>query len=363
VRSALSRDGALRPFHFCLFSRVFLLKRQKVLQQQERDSIKRREIVSLFLFFFLFPQSLNGVWLNRERLAPLQGYCIRKGDHIQLGVPLESRETAEYEYEVIEEDWESLAPCLAPKNDQRMEKHKGSRTKRKFSSPGLENLPAEGSSDLRCPLANVASKPIEPEKLHGKGDASSQSLGCLCPGLTSLKASERAAGPHACSALPKVLELSCPKKQKACRPSASQNSLELFKVTMSRMLKLKTQMQEKQIAVLNVKRQTRKGSSKKIVRMEKELRNLQSQLYAEQAQQQARVEQLEKTFQEEAHYLQVPQRQEAGRPGSSCLEFSVTQGLNAKCRRQSEGGAWERLGFQHTGEVRSQAGCPGEQGD
>ena len=68
--------------------------------------------MSLFLFFFLFPQSLNGVWLNRERLAPLQGYCIRKGDHIQLGVPLESRETAEYEYEVIEEDWESLAPAL-----------------------------------------------------------------------------------------------------------------------------------------------------------------------------------------------------------------------------------------------------------
>lgn len=48
--------------------------------------------------------------------------------------------------------------------------------------------------------------------------------------------------------------------------------------------------------------------------MEKELRDLQSQLYAEQAQQQARVEQLQKTFQEEKHYLQVTQRQEAGRP-------------------------------------------------
>lgn len=265
------------------------------------------------MFFFLFPQSLNGVWLNRERLAPLQGYCIRKGDHIQLGVPMENRETAEYEYEVTEEDWESLAPCLAPKNDQRTEKHKGLRTKRKFSLAGLESLPAEGSSDLRCPLANVSSKAVEPEKLHSKGDAASQPLGCLCSELTSLEASERAAGPHACSALPKVLEL-CPKKQKACSPSASQNSLELFKVTMSRMLKLKTQMQEKQIAVLNVKRQTRKGSSKKIVRMEKELRDLQSQLYAEQAQQQARVEQLQKTFQEEKHYLQVTQRQEAGRP-------------------------------------------------
>lgn len=256
-------------------------------------------------------KSLNGVWLNRERLAPLQGYCIRKGDHIQLGVPLENKETAEYEYEVIEEDWESLAPCLAPKNEQTMQKHKGLRTKRKFSLDGLECLPAEGPSDLRCPLVKVSSQHVEPEKLHGKGGAAGQPLGCLCPTLASLEASERAAGPHACSALPKVLEL-CPKKQKACSPSASQSSLELFKVTMSRMLKLKTQMQEKQIAVLNVRRQTRKGSSKKIARMEKELRELQSQLYAEQAQQQARVEQLEKTFQEEEHYLQGLEKEQGG---------------------------------------------------
>lgn len=247
-------------------------------------------------------KSLNGVWLNRERLAPLQGYCIRKGDHIQLGVPLEN-EAAEYEYEVIEEDWESLAPCLAPKNDQTTEKHKGLRTKRKSSLDGLETLPAQGPSDLRCPLPKVSSKAVEPEKLHGKGEAASQPLGCLCPALTSLEASERTAGPHACSALPKVLEL-YPKRQKACSPSASQSSLELFKVTMSRMVKLKRQVQEKQVAVLNVRRQTRKGSSKRIVRMEKELRDLQSQLYAEQAQQQARVEELEKTFQEEGPYLQ-----------------------------------------------------------
>nr|XP_040147746.1 E3 ubiquitin-protein ligase RNF8-like [Ictidomys tridecemlineatus] len=50
--------------------------------------------------------------------------------------------------------------------------------------------------------------------------------------------------------------------------------------------------------------QTQKGSSKKIMKMEQELQDLQSQLYAEQAQQQARVEQLEKTFQEEEQHLQ-----------------------------------------------------------
>ncbi|XP_059137682.1 E3 ubiquitin-protein ligase RNF8 isoform X2 [Peromyscus eremicus] len=241
-------------------------------------------------------KSLNGVWLNRERLAPLQVYCIQKGDHIQLGVPLENKENAEYEYEVIEEDWERLSPCLAPKNEQTGEKNQDLRTKRKLSLDGLESPAADGPSDLKCRVTALSCKALEPVKLHGKGEAASQPLGCSCPKLTSLEA-------HACSALPKVIEL-YPKKQKASNPSASQSSLELFKVTMSRILKLKTQMQEKQIAVLNVKRQTRKGSSKKVVRMEKELQALQSQLSAEQAQQQARVEQLEKTFQEEQHHLQ-----------------------------------------------------------
>lgn len=43
---------------FYLFSRVFLLKRQKVLQQQERNSIKRRGIMKLISSFFsLCPES------------------------------------------------------------------------------------------------------------------------------------------------------------------------------------------------------------------------------------------------------------------------------------------------------------------
>ncbi|XP_055462974.1 E3 ubiquitin-protein ligase RNF8 isoform X1 [Psammomys obesus] len=268
-------------------------------------------------------KSLNGVWLNRERLAPLQVYCIHKGDHIQLGVPLENKENAEYEYEVVEEDWKSLSLCLAPKNDQTVGKNKGLRTKRKFSLDGSESLEAEGPSDLKCKaITKVSCKPVQ---LQGKGEAASQPLEYLCPKLTSLEASEKTTEPHACSTLPnlpKAIEL-YPKKQKASSLSASQSSLELFKVTMSRILKLKTQMHEKQIAVLNVKRQTRKGSSKKIVRMEKELKDIQSQLYAEQAQQQAKLEQLEKTFQEEEHHLQGLEKEQ----GEEDLKQQLVQAL------------------------------------
>lgn len=239
--------------------------------------------------------------MKRERLEPLKLYFIHKGDHIQLGVPLENKENAEYEYEVTEEDWEKMYPYLAPKSNRMIEKNKDLKTKRKFSLDDIEGLAAEGPSNLKSKISKVSCEPGQPVKSHGKGEPSEY----LDPKLTSLEAHEKTPEASICPGPPTVMELH-QKKQKASNPSVSQSSLELFKVTMSRILKLKTQMQEKQVAVLNVKRQTQKGSSKKIMKMEQELQDLQSQLYAEQAQQQARVEQLEKTFQEEEQHLQVP---------------------------------------------------------
>ncbi|XP_077017776.1 E3 ubiquitin-protein ligase RNF8 isoform X2 [Tamandua tetradactyla] len=248
-------------------------------------------------------KSLNGVWLNRERLEPLKVYSIRKGDHIQLGVPLENKENAEYEYEVTEEDWEKVYPCLAPKSDQLMEKNKCVRTKRKFSLDELDGSGAEGPSNSKSKISKVSCEPGQPVKSHGKGEGVKQCSEYLESKLTSLDPSEKTTGAHIYPVLSKVTEL-YNKKQKPSNTSASQSRLGLLKVTMSRILKLKIQMQEKQVAVLNVKKQNQKGNSKKIVKMEQELQDLQCQLCAEQAQQQARVEQLEKTFQEEEQHLQ-----------------------------------------------------------
>ncbi|XP_012578788.1 PREDICTED: E3 ubiquitin-protein ligase RNF8 isoform X1 [Condylura cristata] len=266
-------------------------------------------------------KSLNGVWLNRERLEPFKVYSIHKGDHIQLGVPLENKENAEYEYNVTEEDWERMYPCLAPKNVQMIEKNKGLRTKRKFSLDELEGPGAEGPSNLKS-TSKVPCEPGQPVKLHGKSEVASQPPECLDPKLTSLEPSEKTSGPNTYPGPTKVIE-HLNKKQKASNPSASQSSLELFKVTMSRILRLKTQMQEKQVAVLNVKKHTQKGNSKKIVKMEQELQDLQSQLCAEQARQQARVEQLEKTFQEEEQHLQDLEKEQ----GEEDLKQQLAQAL------------------------------------
>ncbi|XP_077611000.1 E3 ubiquitin-protein ligase RNF8 isoform X3 [Crocuta crocuta] len=270
-------------------------------------------------------KSLNGVWLNRQRLEPFKFCSIHKGDHIQLGVPLENKENAEYEYEVTEEDWERMYPCLAPKNDQMIGKNKGLRTKRKLSLEELEGPGAEGPSNLKSKISKVSCESGQPVKSHGKDEVAiqpSQLSEHLDPKLTSLEPSEKAAEAHVYPGSTKVIELHH-KKQKASSPLASHSSLELFKVTMSRILKLKTQMQEKQVAVLKVKKQTQKGNSKKIVKMEQELQDLQSQLCAEQAQQQARVEQLEKTFQEEEQHLQGLEKEQ----GEEDLKQQLAQAL------------------------------------
>ncbi|XP_024899471.1 E3 ubiquitin-protein ligase RNF8 isoform X4 [Pteropus alecto] len=294
----------------------------EVLQQQERNSIKRKKIMKFILSFFPFPQSLNGVWLNRVRLEPLKVYSIHKGDHIQLGVPLENKENAEYEYEVTEEDWERMSPYLAPKSDQMMEKSKSLRTKRKFSLDELEDPGAEGPSKLKSKINRVSCERGQPVKSHGKGEVASQHSEYLDPKLSSLEPREKTTGAHVYSGPAKAVKLHH-KKEKASNPFASQSSLELFKVTMSRILKLKTQMQEKQKAVLNVKKQTPKGNSKKIVKMEQELQDLQFQLCAEQAQQQARVEQLEKTFKEEQQFLQGLEKEQ----GEEDLKQQLAQAL------------------------------------
>ncbi|KAM5286972.1 E3 ubiquitin-protein ligase RNF8 isoform 4-T7 [Hipposideros larvatus] len=169
-------------------------------------------------------KSLNGVWLNRVRLEPLKVYSLQKGDHIQLGMPLENKENAEYEYEVIEEDQERN-PYLAPKSDQMMEKNKDLRTKRKFMDE-LEGPGAEGPSDLKSVISKVSCEPGQPVKSHGKGEVASQPSEHLDPKLTS-EPSEKTTGAHVYSGPAKAVELH--KKQKASYPLASQNILELFK--------------------------------------------------------------------------------------------------------------------------------------
>uniref|UniRef100_A0A452IW57 Ring finger protein 8 n=1 Tax=Gopherus agassizii TaxID=38772 RepID=A0A452IW57_9SAUR len=256
-------------------------------------------------------KSLNGVWLNKERLDPLKAYPIGERDQIQLGVPLDNKETAEYEYEVIKEEWEKVSPFLAPRNDQLMGKPKGARTKRKLSLEESEASGAEGPSNSRskrdrvscdseplgrsCGRAELAKQPTEnmDVKLPSPGPSVEEDKATVYSNpLNSEKATSLS---H--------------KDQKASNLAQSWTGLEMLRQTLGNIMKLKVKVEEKQTAVLRVKK-SRKSGQKELRVMEQELRELQDQLCTEQEHQQQRVEQLERTFYEEQQQLLEKQQGE-----------------------------------------------------
>ncbi|NXP56893.1 RNF8 ligase, partial [Heliornis fulica] len=247
-------------------------------------------------------KSLNGVWLNKQRLDPSKAYPIAEGDHIQLGVPLENRETAEYEYEVIKEEWEKIQPFLAQRND--LGKAKGSRTKRKFNLEELETSGSEGPSNSRSkrdrvscdnePLGESWGKEEEAKQLPEKMDVK------LPPGPSEEESGPVSGNPVHSEKAVSVLH----KDQKGSGLAQSWTGLEMLRKTLVDIMKLKVKVQEKQRAVLNVKQKRRKCAQKEVLAMERELQELQDQLCQEQEHHQQQVEELQRTFSKEQQKLE-----------------------------------------------------------
>lgn len=246
----------------------------------------------LFLPLFL-PQSLNGVWLNFERIDPSKAYLLREGDFIQLGVPLKHRETPEYEYTLIKDEWRKVSRFLALKNDQLTEKMKDMRAKRKISLEELDPSGVEGPSNSMSKRDRLS---FDSDSL-GKSEVVSTELSkqptenmdvALLPPRPSKKEKKK----NHCSVVPI-------KDQKTPSLAQSWSGLEEITKTLVEMTKLKAKMQEKQTAVLNVRQKDKKCTSKDIQVLQQELQELEEQLCTEQEQQQQRVEQLEKSFHEE----------------------------------------------------------------
>ncbi|XP_074167148.1 E3 ubiquitin-protein ligase RNF8 isoform X3 [Sminthopsis crassicaudata] len=266
-------------------------------------------------------KSLNGVWLNKERLEPLKAYPIREGDQIQLGVPLENKENAEYEYEVVEEDWDKIHLCLALRNNRAVVKC--SRTKRKCSLEELDSPGAEGSSNLRTKVNKVSHYYEQSGKSCGKAEMSKQAPKNMDQKLASPGPSRERAAEDDLQIVSEKATVLQSKEHKDPSLSQSQSSLDILKKTMAKILKLKVKVQEKQVAVLSVKQQSHKGTQKEIVKMEEELQELQDQLFTEQVQQQQRVEQLEKNFQEKEQHLEGLEKQH----GEKNLKEQLAQAL------------------------------------
>ncbi|KAK2513403.1 E3 ubiquitin-protein ligase RNF8 isoform X1 [Columba livia] len=248
-------------------------------------------------------KSLNGVWLNKQRLDPSKAYPITEGDRIQLGVPLENKETAEYEYEVIKEEWDKIRPFLAQRNDQG--KAKSLRTKRKFSVEASETCGSEGPSNSRSKRDRVSCDSEPLGKPWGRVEEAKQLMEKMDVKQPSPGPSEEDRGPLCSSPVHSEKAVPVPHKdQKGSGLAQSWTGLEMLRKTLLNIMKLKVKVQEKQTAVLNVKQKRRKCAQKEILAMEQELQELQDQLCMEQEHQQQQVEELKRTFSEEHQKLE-----------------------------------------------------------
>ncbi|XP_069744123.1 E3 ubiquitin-protein ligase rnf8 [Narcine bancroftii] len=80
-------------------------------------------------------QSLNGVWVNGERVAAHQPHVLSEGDVVQLGVPVEPQTQAEFQYRLVSRRLETCAGTV-----------EGSGIKRKQAAEGDKPGGTQGQS-------------------------------------------------------------------------------------------------------------------------------------------------------------------------------------------------------------------------
>ncbi|XP_059501698.1 E3 ubiquitin-protein ligase rnf8 [Stegostoma tigrinum] len=98
-------------------------------------------------------QSLNGVWVNGQRIEPQQPHQLSDGDVIQLGVPLRDKERAEYEYRLTRRHREQEEPASGS-----IPRAKGNgRVKRKHSHEEEVGPPgAEGAQSCKTKIQRLS---------------------------------------------------------------------------------------------------------------------------------------------------------------------------------------------------------------
>lgn len=107
--------------------------------------------------------SLNGVWVNKERLEPHKPYTLTKGCSVQFGVPLPNTDKPEFEYELVQENLEQIQLFLTR---PMAGKSKPLRNKRKLNCEDSEACGTEvGTSGMsRAKLQRKEELPLKMPK-------------------------------------------------------------------------------------------------------------------------------------------------------------------------------------------------------
>ncbi|XP_053301407.1 E3 ubiquitin-protein ligase rnf8 isoform X2 [Pleuronectes platessa] len=143
-------------------------------------------------------KSLNGVWVNGNRIHAEKAHQLRLGDSIRLGVPV-SGTKVEFDYILVQRPLQDIKPFLAKgQRDGAKAAHIAKKTKRKLpveevepstSKPKLYRLSSSDKSFAKpCPLSPVEHQPMlgpgEPENTGSVGqgqEVEQPSNGCSDP--------------------------------------------------------------------------------------------------------------------------------------------------------------------------------------
>lgn len=191
-----------------------------------------------------------------------------------------------------------MSAFLALRSDQLAEKMKDMRAKRKISLEESEASGAEGPSNSKPKRERSSSDNDSLGKLDGgKTELSKQLTVNMDIVQLPQRPSKKENKKNHCGSLHSESSLSSASKDPKA-PNLAQSGLEQIMKTLADMTKLKVKIQEKQTAVLNARQKNKKCAQREMLVLEQELHALQDQLCAEQAYQQQRVKQLEKTYEE-----------------------------------------------------------------
>ncbi|XP_010876690.1 E3 ubiquitin-protein ligase rnf8 isoform X2 [Esox lucius] len=96
-------------------------------------------------------KSLNGVWVNEQRIPVDKAHSLKPGDSIKLGVPVVAGTEVEYEYILVKRRLIASESCLASgANEAACLASRSKKTKRKLNSDELEPSASSKSKLYRC---------------------------------------------------------------------------------------------------------------------------------------------------------------------------------------------------------------------
>ncbi|XP_028997530.1 E3 ubiquitin-protein ligase rnf8 isoform X2 [Betta splendens] len=225
-------------------------------------------------------KSLNGVWVNGNRIPAEEAFQLKLGDSIQLGVPAFGS-SVEFDYILVQRPLKDIRHCLAKEHRAVAEAYTPKKSKRKLSAEEVE--PSTSKSKLYCCSSA--------DKIFAKP----------CP-LPSIKRRQRLSHTQSAESGPSRQAQEVDRPSDESRTSCDVDNLQMYS---QNILLLREQVDDTQRQVASLEEEPQKAN----LLREEQVRELQTQLETLRAKMH-RMETLEKSFSETKRQLEAEKTQQ-----------------------------------------------------